>query len=257
LGIPGQKPGVLMHDLAPWIWGGGGNFCSEDLSTATLDQPEAMKGCEFYFDLINQRFMPLPEISIEQPGVSGSFFTGHYAMQLSGAWPIDTYLNPGNPLCQQEVVDGFDVTLVPSGPNGRFTFLGGSNLSVSSFSEKKDSAWKFIRFMSDPQRQLDHARSIGAVTARLASFEVLFERFPEKKKVFWDSLGHARRLPRLIELGSVEQIISKMGTRLLNLIRSGEYNHRRLYEEMMASNGEINTVLSLHRYDEKSAGVKS
>lgn len=255
LGIPGQKAGVLMHDLAPWIWAAGGDFCSDDLSAGTMDDPASIAGCEFYFDLINQGFMPIPSPSSEQKGLAQGFFNGHFAMQFSGAWPIDTFLNPDHPICHPKVAEGFDVTLVPAGPQGRFTFLGGSNLGVTSTSKNRDLAWEFIRFLSEPDRQLQHARSIGALTARLASMEPLFARYPAMKKVFWDSLGHARRLPRLVELGSVEQIIHKMGNKILNLIKSGEYNHKRLHEEMMSANGGMNSVLSLHRYGTRTPGV--
>src|SRR5262249_43416419 len=145
-------------------------------------------------------------------------------MQVTGSWPVDSYLNPASPLCAHEVAENFGVALFPSGPQGRFTFLGGSNLAVSASSPQKDLSWDFIRFMSEPERQRRHAQGIGALTARLASLEDLFTKHPDAKKVFWDSFGHARRLPRLVELGSIEQIIYKLGARVLSLIRNNDYN---------------------------------
>ena len=46
----------------------------------------------------------------------------------------------------------------------------------------------------------------------------------------------------MIELGSVEQIIYKMGARLLGSIREGAYNHKRLQHEINAANGEIKAL---------------
>ncbi len=250
LAIPGQKPGVLMHDLAPWIWGAGGDFCAEDLSRSTFDSSASVKGTEYYFDLIHQGFMPIPDSALSP----GNFFTGHYAMQFSGSWPARTYLNPDSPLCDKEVSEGFGVALFPAGPQGRFTFLGGSNLGVSSMSSKKELAWEFVRFLSESSRQKSHAESIGALTARLANLDELFANHPQAKKVFWDSFGHARRLPRLVELGSIEQIVYKMSVRILSLIRGGEYNHRHLERELSTASNGINAVLSLHRYGNKVAG---
>jgi len=131
--------------------------------------------------------------------------------------------------------------------------LGGSNLAVSAGSAKKDLAWEFIRFMSEPRRQMDHARTIGALTARLASLDDLFATHPMAKKVFWDSFAHARRLPRLVELGSIEQIVYKMGVRVLSLIRANEFNGRMLEKEIATASSGINAVLSLHRYGSKAA----
>lgn len=248
IALSGQSPGVMMHDVAPWIWGAGGDFCADDLSLATLNRPEAARGCEFYYDLINQGFMGDPSGAVTRnlPGIG--FFTGHYAMQFSGAWPISTYLNPAWEYASKEVIDGFGTALMPAGPSGRYSFLGGSNLAVTSSSDKKDAAWELVTYLSEPERQLTHARSIGALTARLSSLEKLFDNFPRQKKIFWDSLGHARRLPRLVELGSVEQIIFSMGNKVLRLIRSGQYNHRRLQEALAAANDGVDSTLSLHRY---------
>ncbi|MCB4756051.1 MAG: extracellular solute-binding protein [Elusimicrobia bacterium] len=253
LAIPGQKVGVLMHDLAPFIWEAGGDFCSDDLQRGNLNSPATMRGCEFYFDLIHQGCMPIPSTDVP----SGNFFTGNTAMQFSGTWPIETFLNPDYPFRSREVTDHFSVAMFPSGPQGRYTFLGGSNLAVAAVSPQKEMALELIHFLTEPSRQLDHARSTGTLTARVASMEKLFEKAPEAKKVFWDSLGHARRLPRLIPLGSVEQIITKMSRRILAFIRAGTYNHKKLYDEMIKANDDINTVLSLHRYGDSGSGVSS
>ncbi len=248
LAIPGQKPGVLMHDLAPWVWGAGGDFCSDDLVRSTFDSPASLRGCQTYFDLIHQGYMPIPDSGLPR----GNFFTGHYAMQLTGSWPAESYLNPANPICTPEVVENFGVTLFPAGPQGRFTFLGGSNLAVSAMSPQRDLSWEFVRFMSEPERQRRHAQGIGALTARLASLEELFTKHPAAKKVFWDSFGHARRLPRLVELGSIEQIVYKLGSRVLSLIRNNDYNVRLLEKEIASASNGINAVLSLHRYGSKT-----
>lgn len=244
LAIPGQKLGIMVHDLAPWIWGAGGGFCSDDMQKSHLNIPSSLAGCEFYFDLINEGIMPIPDPSVPQ----GNFFTGHFAMQFSGAWPASIYLNPNSPYSNKDVVENFGVALLPAGSHGRYTFLGGSNLAVLSSSQKKDEAWQLVKFLSDSNRQLDHARAIGALTARLASAEKLFEGHPEVKKVFWDSIGHARRLPRLIPLGSVEQIVSEMCGRVLGTIRARRYNHMLLREMIDQSSQDVDTVLSIHRY---------
>jgi multiple sugar transport system substrate-binding protein len=247
LGFPGQKPSVLMHDLAPWVWAAGGDFCSPDLKEGTLLQPAFVKACEYYFGLINQGHMPMQEGHL----LTGNFFTGHYAMQFSGSWPLDTYLNPDSPLSDKAVATNAEVAMFPSGPQGRYTFLGGSNLSVASTSQNKELAWQFVKFITHPERQKSHARAIGALPARLASMDDLFKNRPSSRKVFLDSFGHARRLPRLIELGSVEQIIDDMSERILSLIRRKEYTSKRLKEEIASANAQVNAVLSIHGYGAK------
>jgi hypothetical protein len=58
-------------------------------------------------------------------------------------------------------------------------------------------------------------------------------------------------LPRLIELGSVEQIIDDMSERILSLIRRKEYTSKRLKEEIASANAQVNAVLSIHGYGAK------
>jgi multiple sugar transport system substrate-binding protein len=248
LAIPGQKPGVLMHDLAPWVWQSGGDFGGDESGETNLTQT-ALQGCAFYFDLVANGYMPIPNSAVPP----GNFFTGHYAMQFTGSWPVDTYLNPLSPYANAEVAKGFGVAPLPAGPQGRYTFLGGSNLGVAAASQNKEAAWDFIKFLNEPRQQIKHARSIGALPARLPparlqGMDSLFQNAPEAHKVFLDSFNHARRLPPVIELGSVEQIVYKMGARLLSLIREGAYNHKRLQQEIAAANGEIKALLSVHRY---------
>jgi multiple sugar transport system substrate-binding protein len=250
LAIPGQKPGVLMHDLAPWVWQAGGDFGGDEAGETSLTQTALLQGCAFYFDLIANGYMPVPNSAVPP----GNFFTGHYAMQFTGSWPVDSYLNPECAYTNKEVSAGFGVAPLPAGPHGRFTFLGGSNLGVAAASQNKDLAWEFISFLNQPQRQVKHARAIGALPARLPDMAALFEGRGECQQVFLDSFSHARRLPRVIELGSVEQIIYKMGARLLSLIREGAYNHKRLQQEIAAANGEIKALLSIHRYGTRTVG---
>ncbi len=250
LGIPGQKPGVLMHDLAPWVWEAGGDFYAEDTAEAPLSQPSFLTGSSFYFDLVSNGYMPIPNSALPV----GNFFSGHYAMQFTGSWPSETYLNPESPLANAEVANNFGVAPLPAGPHGRYTFLGGSNLGVSSASQNKDLAWEFIRFLNDPARQIRHAKAIGALPARLVGLEELFAKHPEAHHVFLNSFSHARRLPRVIELGSIEQIIYKMGARVLSSIREGGYGPKRLQQEIAAANTEIKALLSIHRYGTRNSG---
>jgi hypothetical protein len=121
-------------------------------------------------------------------------------------------------------------------------------------SRNKEAAWEFMKFLLEPARMVKHARAIGALPARLSGMEGLFDRVPMAKESFFNSFGYARRLPRLIELGSVEQIIYKLGSKILSLIREKTYDHKRLHQEINTANNEIKSLLSIHRYGTKITG---
>jgi hypothetical protein len=109
--------------------------------------------------------------------------------------------------------------------------------------------------MSEPAHQQRHARSIGALPARISSLDELFVSHSSARNVFTESFGHARRLPRLIELGSVERILADMSARVLSLIRTQAYSSKRLREEIANASTDMNTVLNVHGYAARGAGV--
>ena len=71
MSLAGQKETILIHDLAPWIWAGGGDIINE----------KAKEGIDYYFQLLNRKYIMLK--SQISPAYTGDFFSGNYAMQIS------------------------------------------------------------------------------------------------------------------------------------------------------------------------------
>jgi multiple sugar transport system substrate-binding protein len=242
--LPGQREGILIHDLAPWIWGAGGNFLSSDRHFAQFHESTAVKGIDFFFRMMVDHLIPLLGRDRLAPG---DFFSGQFAFQVSGVWPINSYLNPKYPYYQPEVAKHYGVSVFPSGPAGQVTYLGGSNLAIVSTSQHPHAAWKLIKFLTSVESQVRHSKQIGMLPSRYTALEELLQAAPARvAEVFRHSLRVARTLPCAATLGTIERILGRASQNLMGAVRENRYDERVLNEEIAAAAREADYILSLY-----------
>lgn len=66
---------------------------------------------------------------------------------------------------EDSLTDNIGVAMVPAGPEGRVSFLGGSFLAVSKSSENLDDAKELIKFLASEDAQIDYAKVTGKLPA--------------------------------------------------------------------------------------------
>ncbi|MBI3292934.1 MAG: extracellular solute-binding protein [Elusimicrobia bacterium] len=244
LGPSVRKEWVLMHDLAPWVWGAGGQFLDATSSKAVFHEEPALQGIRSFFNMIRQGIIPL----VGQEGLTyENFFTGQFAFQISGTWPIERALNLQHPEYCAEVAEHYGVTLLPAGSAGRATFLGGSHLAVTSFSQHPEEAAAWVRFLTDPTSQLRHARAIGMLPPRYSAFDQLFPApYQEIGGVFRRSLDYAKTFQPILTLGTVERILCEQVDLLIQELINHRYTDELLRQTMTRAAEETNHVLTLY-----------
>jgi multiple sugar transport system substrate-binding protein len=244
LALPGQREGILIHDLAPWVWGAGGTFLSADRHMPQFNKPAALQGIHFFYQMMVDRLIPLLG---RDRLVTGNFFNGQFAFQVSGVWPVDSTFEQSHPAYQQEVAENYGVSVFPAGPAGQVTYLGGSNLAITSLSQHPEGAWKLIKFLIDPASQVRHSRRIGMLPSRYSALEKLLTSAPASvADVFRQSLRVARTLPCAATLGTIERILGNVSQRLITAVCENRYTEKLLAEEMTASAKEADYILSLY-----------
>jgi len=244
LPLAGQKEGILIHDLAPWVWGAGGNFLSEDRHKAQFQDSLSLKGVDFYFRMMVDRLVPLMG---RDRLVTGDFFSGQFAFQVSGVWPVNTLLNPKYPYYQADVARNYGITPFPAGPAGQVTYLGGSNLGIVSTSQHPHAAWKLIKFLTGVESQVRHSKQIGMLPSRYTALEELLRHAPEPvAEAFRYSLRVARTLPCAATLGTLERILGRVGQNLITAVRENRYSEKFLVEQMREASVEADYILSLY-----------
>jgi len=244
LPLPGQKEGVLIHDLAPWIWGAGGNFLSSDRKNAQFHENAALKGVDFFYRMLVDHLIPL---SGRDRFSTGDFFSGQFAFQISGVWPMNTYLNPKYPYYQADVAKNYGVAVLPAGPAGQVTYLGGSNLAIVRTSQHPHAAWKLIQFLTGAESQVRHCRQIGMLPSRYTALESLLASAPPAvAEVFRHSLRVARTLPCAATLGTIERILGRVSQDLMVAVRENRYDDKILADQMTNAAKESDYILSLY-----------
>lgn len=244
LRLSGQKAGILVHDIAPWIWGAGGDFLSSDRKVSQFSNPDAFFGIQWYFSLIQSGIIPV--ISKEGFVPPGNFFSGEYAMQFSGIWPLQIFTNPRVPDYNATVAKEYGVALFPRGRAGRWTFFGGSNLGITSFSKYPAEATEFMQYLVSSESQERHGRAIGMFPSVKSAFDNMAALKPEVGSVFRESLNIARLLPSILSLGTIEQILGATTEQVLQLLIRKKYTPELLKTEIQRAAREANYILSLY-----------
>ena len=142
--------GLGAWNLMPWIWSGGGDIASADLSVSTgvLDSDENVQTVQMLVDLYQAG-----QISSGITGNEGAISTSEglpgatYAAILDGPWMQGIW---SDQFPEFEPV----YSAVPAGPGGSVSVVGGENIVLTSASEHQEAALDFIRFTQTPEFQL-------------------------------------------------------------------------------------------------------
>jgi len=181
------------------IWlpdlGGGGAFPELGPPPRGIPRAPGLEGVDFYFRMMVDHLIPL--LGRDRLAV-GDFFSGQFAFQVSGVWPMQTLLNPKY-LITPEVAKNYGISVFPPG-RGQVTFLG------------KQSGDR--QYLPAPARgleadQIPHGRNpsaaqpqIGMLPSRYSALEELLQSAPTAvADVFRHSLRVARTLPCAATLG--------------------------------------------------------
>ncbi len=135
LGMEGGK-------WAMWV-GQAGGMMLDDLSNpskCTLDTPEAMKGLQFFYDLMNDGYAMRSATLSSQGGDTAVFETGQVAMIIQNSSRVPSFNANAN-------LD-YDVAAVPVMAGGqRWDMNGGAAWAMSAGGDNKEMAWEFLKWL--------------------------------------------------------------------------------------------------------------
>lgn len=148
---------VSYDDYTAWQLGifaaqNGGSFISDDLSEWTINTPENVEALEFYAGLISDGLASAdgPAFLDIVPWVS----QGKNASIVDGGPWFAAWFEDANGAGWSDEHLAFVQN--PTGPTGiPASTTGGGSWFVPKDSENKDAAWKFARFMSEPESQIE------------------------------------------------------------------------------------------------------
>jgi len=144
--------GTDIWNVSPYVWSGGGSFTNNDYTSAAG-----------YVNGVNTEDVLLQMINLDNSGVIGSDFRGgagavsgetgfpkgEYAMYIDGPWAVPTY--------RQEHFSDYGMEVMPKGPGGSVSVVGGEDLVIANNVQNKADAIKLLQFLSGPFAQLQMA----------------------------------------------------------------------------------------------------
>lgn len=143
--LPASEPNTPT-ELYSTIWQNGTEVISES-GEILVETPEFKESIKYYTDFFRE--------NISQTSIGGDliqlFVKGEVASFIGGPWMIGI-IKSGT----KDFEDKWDVAMLP-GKKAQTSYVGGSNFVVFSHSkeEKRESAFKFIQFMSRPDIQVE------------------------------------------------------------------------------------------------------
>ncbi len=225
LGVSGQKETLLVHNIAPWIWGAGGDFISQDGKKAVFNSEAALKGIEFFLGLNSKGYISPESLKQSTEDVAYSFCVkGDYVMAFSGAHCMPGLLDPNSASFSPEVGGYCKASLFPAGPAGRFVFCGGSNLAITSFCTQPQQAWNLIKFFVSFDSQNSYPKTINMLPSLLESFDAMFITDEVKSRVLKESWRFGRAFPNVPAWGEIELLLIDCFSKIWERIQKKQFD---------------------------------
>ncbi|MFH1238810.1 MAG: extracellular solute-binding protein [bacterium] len=245
LGVSGQTDALLLHNVAPWIWGAGGDFLTPDGKKAVFNSQKALKGLEFYISLVNKMYIPVSALRLSTTEVARIFFIdGGYVTAIPG--PITDYVlrNPDGRGYNADIVENCLPVLFPAGEEGRFVFLGGSNLAITSFSQHPQEVWEFIKSLISYESQISYPVALDMFPSLQEAFNAVFiEENPELERLK-NAWKYGRAFPNLAAWGAIETLLIHCFGKIFARVQEGDYDMSKIRTDLDRTALDVDTLLA-------------
>ena len=199
------------QSVMPFAWSNGAEVATADQKKFTFDTPqmtEAVKYWQSYFtEGISQKQIPLNTI---QP----DFIKGTVPMFISGPWEMAGLEKDGGAGFKAK----YGVMQMPKQKTAT-SFVGGSDLVVFKSSKNRDTAWKFVQWLSDPKTQVKWygiSTDLPSVKSAWTDSSLTGD---EKLAIFGKQLEDAKAPPAI---ATWEQVAKAFDSEMEKVAKSGE-----------------------------------
>lgn len=126
------------------------------------------------------------------------FVNGKYAMIFMGPWNLAKFKNTNM---------DFGVGLIPAGPEGSSTNVGGTDTVVFKHSKHAKEAYDFLTFFTNAKNQARWCSELNQLPINLGAYDLVkFE--DEHLMTFMEQMKHARVNPVVTSYGLLEDIVN-------------------------------------------------
>ena len=240
--VPGYYPmqnsdwrgSLSMRNALPCMWSRGLNFFTEDRAATLVGSKEFKEALHDYVTLALKEYMPI----LRERGSLGTIMSGKASMMISRKQGISMF----------SAQRGMRVRTLPVPAAGEQSaaYLSGMNFFISTFSQHKKDALKFIKFCARPDIQLRYSRMIEAFPAFEEAFESLISSAP-RLQVYREILASSHILPNMVIMGTVMEILKRVLAMCAAQIVEHRFTQASLDRELDMTAKEIELLLSIYK----------
>ena len=202
-GFSAQPGGTgAWQTFMPFAWQAGAEMTSEDGTEFTIDSPEFVEALTFYQSIFEEGFSPT---DMAQGALEPGFVDGSVGSFVSGPWHVGILRDTGG----EEFMPNLALTTMPEGPAGPGSFIGGANLAVFKDSENRDTAWKFVEWLSRPEVQVEWYGAVNDLPSVASAWEDPAIADDEYLGVFGEQLESAVAPPAIPTWEEVASVIDR------------------------------------------------
>ncbi|SHK21290.1 multiple sugar transport system substrate-binding protein [Anaerobranca californiensis DSM 14826] len=198
-GVYGFAMGNTLWETFPYFGTFGAKFLNEDGTKCVLDSPEGIQALSLKVSLNREHGIEAGAWREGAVGAEDGFLAQQYAMIITGPWKIAEYRNAG--------ID-FGISLVPRGPAGTASNVGGTNMVIFRNSRYPREAYQFLRFLTSVEMQAFWANELGQIPVNKGAFDLVDTEKNPYLEVLMEQAKYAIARPVLVNYARVEEIIN-------------------------------------------------
>ncbi len=176
----------------------GAPLISEDGKQCLLDGASATMALEFKASLYKEHKI---EAGAWRPGSispESGFVNKKFAMIFMGPWNLPKFAGAG--------LD-FGVSLIPAGPCGTSTNVGGTDIVVFKTSKHPKEVYEFLLFLTSGENQARWCQKLQQIPVNLKAYDKVKLDDP-KLGVFLEQMKSARPNPIVTNYGDLEELVN-------------------------------------------------
>jgi multiple sugar transport system substrate-binding protein len=196
--------------ILPFAWSNGAEVATADQKKYTFDTPQTAEAAKYYQSYFTDK---IAAKELPKDSRAPSFVNGSVPMFISGPWEMGGIDKLGGPSFK----DKYGVMMMPKKVTAT-SFVGGSDLAVFKNSKNRDSAWKFVQWLSKPETQVKFFGLSTDLPSVKSAWTDPALTGDEKLAVFGKQLNDAKAPPAT---ATWEQVAAAFDTEMEKVTKSG------------------------------------
>jgi multiple sugar transport system substrate-binding protein len=197
----------------PFAWQNGAALADADNKTFTLGSREMATALDYYTSFFRSGLAP-KDLGAAQGEPERGFVDGRFGAFISGPWHLGILHDLGG----ASFMDKVGLAQMPKEKAGT-SFVGGGDMVVFKDSKNRDSAWKFVQFLSKPETQVKWYQTVSDLPAVKTSWEDSVLKSDPMLSQFGQQLNDAKSPPTV---STWEQVASVIDGEVEKSVKGGE-----------------------------------